>query len=226
MTEPNPAGTAAERRPAIRIHPTAEVSPRATIGAGAAIWNHSQVREGAQIGPESIVGKNVYIDFDVCIGSRVKIQNNCSVYHGATLEDGVFLGPHVVITNDLFPRAINPDGTLKGNDDWTVGPVRVCYGASIGAGSVILPGVTVGKFALVGAGSVVTRDVAPYSLVVGVPARPVGYVCACGRRLVPCGAPADPHAALTCTQCGATYSDPPGVLPEADANKVLVAKLP
>ena len=124
----------------IRIHPTADVSPRATIGEGASIWHQCQVREGATIGPESILGKNVYVDFDVCIGSRVKIQNNCSVYHGATIEDGVFLGPHVVLTNDLYPRAINPDGTLKGNDDWEVGPIRICYGASIGARSVVLPG--------------------------------------------------------------------------------------
>lgn len=187
-----------------RIHPTAEVSPRALIGEGAAIWNHSQVREGAQIGAESILGKNVYVDFDVCVGSRVKIQNNCSVYHGATIEDGVFLGPHVVITNDLYPRSINPDGTLKGNDDWSVGPVRICYGASIGARSVILPGVTVGTFAMVGAGSVVTRDVEPYALVVGAPARRIGYVCACGRPLQP-----DGQACLACPACGTVYSNPP-----------------
>ncbi len=109
----------------IRIHPTADVSPRALIGEGTSIWHQCQVREGAHIGEQCIVGKNVYVDFDVQIGNRVKIQNNCSVYHGATLEDGVFLGPHVVLTNDLFPRAINPDGSLKGNDDWEVGPIRV-----------------------------------------------------------------------------------------------------
>jgi UDP-2-acetamido-3-amino-2,3-dideoxy-glucuronate N-acetyltransferase len=158
----------------------------------------------------------------VQIGSRVKIQNNCSVYHGATLEDGVFLGPHVVLTNDLYPRAINPDGSLKGNDDWEVGPIRVCYGASIGARSVILPGVTIGRFALVGAGSVVTRDVPDYGLVVGTPARLTGYVCACGHRLMP----AETHAAgvdgrLTCARCHATYSNPPAAIPAgADANKV------
>lgn len=189
----------------IRIHATAEVSPKAMIGEGTSIWHQSQVREGAQLGEQCIVGKNVYIDFDVQIGARVKIQNNCSVYHGATLEDGVFLGPHVVLTNDLYPRAINPDGSLKGNDDWEVGPIRIGYGASIGARSVVLPGVTVGRFALVGAGAVVTRDVPAHGIVVGCPARLIGYACACGQRLGPAAA-----GGLSCPKCGATYSDPPG----------------
>lgn len=189
----------------VRIHPTAEVSPHAQIGEGTSIWHHCQVREGARIGRECILGKNVYVDFDVSIGDRVKIQNNCSVYHGATLEDGVFLGPHVVITNDLYPRAINPDGTLKGNDDWEVGKVHICYGAAIGARSVILPGVTIGRFAMVGAGAVVTRNVPPHGLVVGVPARLIGYVCACGRRLT-----AHQAGELICGHCGRRYSDPPG----------------
>ncbi|PKO24148.1 MAG: N-acetyltransferase [Chloroflexi bacterium HGW-Chloroflexi-1] len=187
----------------IRIHPTAEVSPEAEIGEGASIWNQAQVRNGARIGRECIIGKNVYIDFDVSIGNRVKIQNNCSIYHGAVLEDGVFLGPHVVITNDLYPRAINPDGTLKGDADWEVSPVRICRGASIGAGSVILPGVTVGAFALVGAGAVVTRDVPAHGLVVGNPARLVGYVCVCSRRLRADG------AGLKCAHCGSSFANPP-----------------
>ena len=187
----------------IRIHPTADVSPKAQIGEGTSIWHQCQVREGVQIGEQCILGKNVYVDFGVPIGNRVKIQNNCSVYHGATIEDGVFLGPHVVITNDLYPRAINPDGTLKGNDDWEIGPVRICYGASIGAATVILPGVTVGRFALVGAGAVVTRDVPAHGLVVGTPARLIGYVCRCGRPLNEVG------NGLACRHCGASYSNPP-----------------
>ncbi len=188
----------------IRIHPTAEVSPQAEIGEGTSIWNYCQVREGVRIGEQCILGKNVYVDFGVPIGNRVKIQNNCSVYHGATLEDGVFLGPHVVLTNDLYPRAINPDGTLKGNDDWEVGPIRICYGAALGAGAIVLPGVTVGRFALVGTGAVVTRDVPPHGLVVGTPARLIGYVCACGRRLAP-----HEGGGLACMRCGAAYPNPP-----------------
>lgn len=188
----------------IRIHPTADVSPRASIGDGTSIWHQCQVREGAHIGEACILGKNVYVDFDVQIGSRVKIQNNCSVYHGVTIADGVFLGPHVVLTNDLYPRAINPDGTLKAADDWAVSPIRIGYGASVGARSVVLPGVTIGRFALIGAGSVVTRDVPPHGLAVGAPARLVGYVCACGHRLA---AAADGR--LACTVCGRTYADPP-----------------
>ncbi|PKQ28291.1 MAG: N-acetyltransferase [Candidatus Anoxymicrobium japonicum] len=191
----------------IRIHPTAEVSPEAEIGEGTSIWHQAQVREGVRLGEQCIIGKNVYIDFDVPIGDRVKIQNNCSVYHGAVLEDGVFVGPHVVITNDLYPRAINPDGTLKGDDDWEVSPVRLCYGASIGARTVILPGVTVGRFAMVGAGSVVNRDVPPHGLVVGNPAHLIGYACVCGRRLRAEGDA--PTAGLICECCGAQYANPP-----------------
>lgn len=157
-------------------HPTADVSPKAQIGPNTKIWNYAQVREGAQIGKQCIIGKNVYIDFDVQIGSRCKIQNNCSLYHGVEVEDGVFIGPHVILTNDKTPRAINLDGTLKGASDWAVGRTLICYGAAIGAGSIILPNVTIGRFAMVGAGSVVTHDVADYDLVVGNPARLIGRV--------------------------------------------------
>ncbi|PKO24158.1 MAG: N-acetyltransferase [Chloroflexi bacterium HGW-Chloroflexi-1] len=188
----------------IRIHPTADVSSRAEIGDHTAIWHQCQVREGARIGCECILGKNVYVDFDVSIGDRVKIQNNCSVYHGVIIEEGVFLGPHVVLTNDLYPRAINPDGTLKGNDDWEVAPIRICYGSSIGARSVVLPGVTIGRFAMVGAGAVVTRDVPAHGLVVDNPARLIGYVCACGCRLRP-----GTGVGLVCTGCNRTYDNPP-----------------
>jgi UDP-2-acetamido-3-amino-2,3-dideoxy-glucuronate N-acetyltransferase len=165
------------------IHPTAEVAPEAQVGDGTRIWRQAHVREFAVIGESCNIGKGVYIDAGVHIGSRVKIQNHVSIFEGVTLEDGVFVGPHVCFTNDMFPRAIGNDGALKNADDWEITPTLVCYGASIGAGSVIVCGVTIGTFALVGAGSVVTRDVPPYALVYGNPARQYGYVCRCARRL-------------------------------------------
>ena len=176
------------------IHPTAEVSSLATIGEGTRIWHQAQVRERAKIGRSCIIGKGVYIDSDVVVGDRVKIQNGASIYHGATIEDGVFVGPHACLTNDKLPRAITPDGELKGDADWQVGKILVQYGASIGAGAIILPGVTVGRFAMVGAGAVVTRNVPPHALVVGNPAKLAGFVCACGHHLERSVPPTSPRA--------------------------------
>jgi UDP-2-acetamido-3-amino-2,3-dideoxy-glucuronate N-acetyltransferase len=181
------------------IHPTADVSPKAVIGEGTRVWQYVQIREEAHIGQNCILGKNVYIDFGVTLGDNVKIQNNVSVYHGVTIEDGVFLGPHCVFTNDKFPRAINPDGTLKGGADWELGKILVKYGAAIGANAVIVTGVTIGRWAMVGSGAVVTKDVPDHGLVAGNPARLIGYVCACGHRL----APAEAGGKLVrCTHCG------------------------
>ena len=171
-------------RPQVRIHPSAEVSDLAEIGAGTSIWNQCQVREGARIGAGCILSKDVYIDAGVVIGDNVKIQNGVSIYHGVTLEDGVFCGPHCVFTNDRWPRAIRPDGARKGVEDWTATETRVCYGASIGAGAVVVCGVRIGRWALVGAGAVVTRDVPDHGLVYGNPARLHGFVCPCGQPLV------------------------------------------
>ena len=121
-------------RPNVRIHTTADVSDRAQIGSGSSIWNQSQVRENVQMGSNCILGKDVYVDFGVQIGDNVKIQNGVSVYHGVTIESGVFVGPSAIFTNDKRPRAINPDGSAKGADDWQVSLTRICFGASIGAG--------------------------------------------------------------------------------------------
>src|SRR5512143_2347188 len=165
------------------IHPTADVSARAQIGGGTRIWHQCQVREDAVLGRNCIISKGVYIDLDVQIGDNVKIQNGVSVYHGVTLEDGVFCGPHCVFTNDLRPRAINPDGTLKSGDEWALSQTLVKMGASIGAHATIVCGTTIGRWAMVGAGAVVTLDVPDYGLVMGTPARLRGFVCPCGEKL-------------------------------------------
>ena len=165
------------------IHPTAEVSDKASIGDGTRIWHQAQVREGVSIGSECIIGKGAYVDFDVVVGDRCKLQNGVFVYHGATLEDGVFLGPGAMILNDKHPRAVTADGNLKTDDDWEVSSCNIGQGAGIGGRVVILPGVSVGKWAIVGAGSVVTRNVPDYGLAYGNPARLAGFVCPCGQRL-------------------------------------------
>ncbi len=184
-----------------QVHDTATVSPDASIGDGTVIWHLSQVRERASIGAGCILGKNVFVDTDVRVGRNVKIQNNSSLYHPLVVEDGVFIGPHVVFTNDRLPRAINPDGSLKTADDWEALGSRIMFGAAIGAGAVILPGVTIGRWALVGAGAVVTRNVPNHAIVVGNPARASGFACQCGHRLT------KRASGFVCDACGREYSD-------------------
>jgi len=167
-----------------RIHPSADVSNLAEIGDGTSIWHQSQVRENSHLGKNCILGKGVYVDSNVNIGENVKIQNYVSIFHGVTIEDGVFIGPHVCFTNDLRPRAINPDGTLKSVDDWEIKETVVKHGASIGANSTVLCGVTVGEWAMAGSGCVITKDIPAHGLVVGNPARLIGFVCSCGERLI------------------------------------------
>ena len=166
----------------VKIHPTAEVSKEALIGEGTTIWNNSQVREKAVIGKDCILSKNVYIDIGVTIGNRVKIQNNSSIYQGVVIEDGVFIGPHACLTNDKTPRAITPEGKLMKSSDWKISPIRVKKGASIGAGSILIAGVTIGEYSLIGAGSVVTKDIPDYGLAYGNPARLVGFIDKKGER--------------------------------------------
>ncbi|MGQ4832817.1 MAG: acyltransferase [Candidatus Asgardarchaeia archaeon] len=157
------------------VHETAIVEDGAEIGEGTRIWHHAHVRKGAKIGKNCILGKDVYVDTNVQIGNNVKLENRVSVFHGVTIEDDVFVGPHATFTNDLYPRAFNTD--------WEVTPTLVKKGASIGAGSVIICGVTLGEYSMVAAGAVVTKDVPPFGLVMGVPARLKGFVCYCGRPL-------------------------------------------
>jgi len=161
----------------IFIHPTAEVSKEAKIGEGTKIWHQAQIRENAEIGENCNIGKGVYIDFGVKIGNNCKIQNYVSIYHGVTIEDNVFIGPSVTFTNDLYPRA------YIWNEE-KVSKTLVKKGASIGANSTIICGITIGRFAMVGAGSVVTKDVPDYALVYGNPAKIQGFVCECGRKIV------------------------------------------
>jgi len=166
------------------IHPSADVAPDATIGARTKVWNRAQVREGAVIGDDCIIGKDAYVDTGVRIGDRVKIQNGALVYQGVTVETGVFIGPGAILTNDRYPRAITAEGELATEADWTLDEIHLGYGCSIGAGAIVVAGSDVGRFATVGAGAVVTRPVPDYALVAGNPARRIGWVCACGRRLV------------------------------------------
>ncbi|HVJ88271.1 MAG TPA: DapH/DapD/GlmU-related protein, partial [Labilithrix sp.] len=142
-----------------RVHSSSVVAESARIGDGTQIWLHCQVRENARIGSGCVLGKGIYVDTNVTIGDNVKIQNNASIFTGVTIEDGVFVGPHVCFTNDKIPRAVNPDMSLKGLDDWHVTPTRVKAGAALGANSTIVCGVTIGRWAMVASGSVVTKDV-------------------------------------------------------------------
>ena len=165
------------------IHATAEVADTAKIGEGTRIWHQCQIRPDAQIGKNCNFGKGVFIDSGVHIGDNVKIQNYVSVYHGVTVEDGVFIGPHVCFTNDMRPRAINVDGSPKAADDWVLSTTLIKRGAAIGANTTIRCGINVGEWAMVGSGSVVTKDVPDYGLVFGNPAKLHGFVCPCGERL-------------------------------------------
>src|SRR5919202_4545854 len=165
------------------VHPTAEISPQAVLGEGCRVWRQAHVREGAVVGAGTILGAGVYVGAGVRLGKNCKIQNNALLYEGLTLDDGVFVGPQVCFTNDFLPRAVNPDLSLKTAEDWQVGQTRVHEGASVGAQSVVVTGVTIGRWALVGAGTLVTRDVPDHALVFGSPGRIRGWVCRCARPI-------------------------------------------
>lgn len=165
------------------IDPDALVSTSAQVGAGTRIWGLAQVRENAQLGKSCMIGRGAYVGSGVHLGDNCKVQNDALIYEPAWLGSGVFVGPAAVLTNDLFPRAINPDGSLKSASDWEPLGVVVEDGASIGARAVCVAPITIGAWAMVAAGAVVTKDVAPFSLVRGVPARHVGWVGRSGRPL-------------------------------------------
>jgi UDP-2-acetamido-3-amino-2,3-dideoxy-glucuronate N-acetyltransferase len=166
----------------IRIAPTADVDPTATIGEGSSVWHLAQIRDHARLGSNCIIGRGAYIGSGAILGNNCKVQNYALVYEPAVLGDGVFIGPAVVLTNDEFPRSVNPDGTLKSASDWESVGVTIGNGASIGARAVCIAPVKIGAWALVAAGAVVTNDVPNFALVAGVPARRIRWV---GRAGVP-----------------------------------------
>jgi acetyltransferase-like isoleucine patch superfamily enzyme len=167
----------------VRIVASADVDSSASVGAGSSIWHLAQVRERAVLGVDCTIGRGAYIGSGVVMGDDCKVQNYALVYEPAVLGAGVFIGPAVVLTNDTYPRAISPDGSLKSSADWEPVGVTIADGASIGARAVCVAPVRVGQWAMVAAGAVVTHDVADHALVAGVPARQIGWVGRSGRRL-------------------------------------------
>jgi UDP-2-acetamido-3-amino-2,3-dideoxy-glucuronate N-acetyltransferase len=199
--------------PSARIHSTAEIERDVSVGSGTVVWHRAQIRAGARIGRDCIIGRDVFIDEMVSIGDRVKIQNGALLYRGVTVASGVFIGPGAILTNDRHPRAITSAGSLAQAIDWTIDPIHLDEGASIGAGAIIVAGSNVGRFAMVGAGAVVTHHVRGHELVVGNPAHPLGWVCTCGKRLRDSVTdddatnPPSSHDAreLECPACGRRY---------------------
>ena len=168
---------------AIRIAEKASVSVAAKLSDNTSVWDFAQIRENAVVGENSIIGSYAYIDANVQIGKNCKIQNRALIYDPAVIHDGVFIGPGAILTNDKNPRSISGSGAIKSAEDWNKVGVEVFQGASIGSGAICVAPVKVGKWALVGAGAVVTNDVKDYALVVGNPARQVGWVGKRGKQL-------------------------------------------
>lgn len=191
-----------------KVDPSADVAATAQIGPGSSVWHLAQVRENAVLGSQCIIGRGAYIGSGVVLGDNCKVQNYALVYEPAILEAGVFIGPAVVLTNDTYPRAISPDGSIKSAHDWTPVGVTIRTGAAIGARAVCVAPVEIGRWATVAAGAVVTKDVPDFALMAGVPARRIGWVGKSGVRLVESG------AGWVCPQTGEKYSEIDGVLRE------------
>jgi acetyltransferase-like isoleucine patch superfamily enzyme len=194
-----------------RVQPTAQVDETAVVGDGSSVWELAQIRENARLGVNCVVGRGAYVGTGVRIGDNVKIQNYALVYEPSELADGVFVGPAVVLTNDLNPRSVDPEGTLKRGSDWEAVGVRVAEGASLGARSVCVAPVRVGRWAMVAAGAVVTEDVPDFALVMGVPARRAGWVGRAGVRLVE---REDGSGVWECPRTGALHDEKDGALTE------------
>jgi acetyltransferase-like isoleucine patch superfamily enzyme len=194
------------------IAPSADVSDRAVLGAGTKIWHLAQVREDAILGENCIVGRGAYVGTGVQIGDNTKIQNYALVYEPAKLGKGVFIGPAVVLTNDTYPRSVSPDGSLKSAHDWTPVGVTVEDGASIGARAVCVAPVTIGRWATIAAGAVVTKDVPAFALMAGVPAKRLGWVGKAGFPL------READGFWVCPETGAKYVEEENFLKEAEDN--------
>jgi acetyltransferase-like isoleucine patch superfamily enzyme len=201
----------------VRVHPTALIEQGVEIGAGTAVWDNVHVRHSTRIGEQCIVGEKTYIAYGVRIGNRVKINAFVYICNAVTIEDGVMISAGTIFTNDRFPRATTPDlKQLRSSDpDEHTLPTLVREGATIGAGSVIGNDLTIGRWAMVGMGSLVTKSVPDFHLVLGNPARSVGYACKCGPLLArfPVGQPVD-AAELVCASCGLRYTARGGVVTE------------
>lgn len=195
----------------VRVAPSADVAPNAVVGDGSSIWHLAQVREDARLGRNCVIGRGAYVGTGVVMGDNCKVQNYALVYEPATLADGVFIGPAVVLTNDTYPRAVNPDGSLKSARDWQAVGVTINEGASIGARATCVAPVTIGAWATVAAGAVVIKDVPDHALVVGVPARRIGWV---GRAGVPLVADGDDR--WRCPATGTHYVEADGHLTQED----------
>jgi UDP-2-acetamido-3-amino-2,3-dideoxy-glucuronate N-acetyltransferase len=183
-----------------KIHPPADVAINAQIGDGTTIWHYAQVREDCIVGENVNIGRGVYIGNGVQIGVNSKIQNYALLYEPAVLEPGVFIGPGVILTNDEYPRAVNPDKSQKSGNDWNLVGVTIREGASIGAGSICIAPLEIGAWSLVAAGSTVTKNVPAFALVAGVPAKRMSWVGRAGIPLTDAGA-----GKFICPKTGANY---------------------
>jgi len=198
----------------VKILGTADVSPSAHIGEGTSVWHLAQIREGAEIGVSCIIGRGAYIGPGVKIGDNCKVQNYALVYEPAVLGRGVFIGPAVVLTNDQYPRAINPDMSLKTGSDWDMVGVVIGEGASIGAQSVCVAPLKIGAWALIAAGSVVVNDVPEFALMAGIPAKRIRWVGRTGHPLEDLG-----DNSFRCPKTGAHYKQiSPDQLMEIEKN--------
>ncbi|MFF5185173.1 acyltransferase [Streptomyces sp. NPDC000345] len=197
-----------------RVQPSAQVDESAEIGAGSSVWDLAQIREGARLGEGCVIGRGAYVGSGVHMGDNCKLQNYALVYEPAQLGNGVFIGPAVVLTNDHNPRSVDPDGKQKRGGDWEAVGVKILDGASIGARSVCVAPITIGRWAMVAAGAVVTKDVPDFALVVGVPARQIGWVGRAGVRLT--GREGE-SGVWECPKTGELYDEKDGVLTERTA---------